>query len=680
MDLAGAGVETVKTARVDADGNISLPYVGEGEGGRLSSADLEQAVAKAYEDKKCAPERPRRRVPARPRRVAPAQQQGRAAAGSGRRVPAGAMPGMPGVSRAWPRWSCPAWRWRLRPRRPVRRRRAARPGHGRDARPQAPRGEVRRRAARRRRRLPPRRHRAPTSSSTGARSRPPASTATRRSPRSLRDVAFKDVLAVVLRSVDHSLQLTVQNGVIQIGAAKAAAEAGRSWSSAAYDVGDLVAAADDPKGGGPGDRQRDQPDRPPRLLRVAAAAAAGGGGRGLFDGGPGGQGTISAFGNKVVVTATPRCTRRSRPCSRSSASLLAKPATTKPAAKAERQTRAEDMSAEDIAEVDQQMANHLQMKQEIELKIEQMKQQGRGAKLAGPQAGERHAQDPQPADRGPGELVSGEVQGLHFSPRPRHGTPLQRHGDGGDQGGGGIGSAKWPTGSRSVRRFKSGETAGPGPHAFRFAAKALHFRIPWRSCRSTSTPSSTATPRLTDAQALELYHHASLHDLGEWASRRRRSGCTRRTTAPTSSTATSTTRTSARPSARSAPSAATTRTPTATRSSYETDRREDPRAGRDRRHADPHAGRHERPPADRVVRGPAAVHQDELPDRPHPRVQPAGVRGVRAVLRDGRARDHPPVPQGRASTRSPAAAGRSSPRACASASASASAAATTGSA
>ena len=51
MDLVGQGVETVKTSRVDADGNINLPYVGAVKANGQRSGELEKAVAKAFKEK-----------------------------------------------------------------------------------------------------------------------------------------------------------------------------------------------------------------------------------------------------------------------------------------------------------------------------------------------------------------------------------------------------------------------------------------------------------------------------------------------------------------------------------------------------------------------------------------------------------------------------------------------------
>jgi beta-lactamase regulating signal transducer with metallopeptidase domain len=51
MDLVAQGVETVKTARIDGDGTISLPYTGAVKAAGLSPRELETAVAKAYLDK-----------------------------------------------------------------------------------------------------------------------------------------------------------------------------------------------------------------------------------------------------------------------------------------------------------------------------------------------------------------------------------------------------------------------------------------------------------------------------------------------------------------------------------------------------------------------------------------------------------------------------------------------------
>jgi bla regulator protein BlaR1 len=51
MNLVANGVETTKTMRVDAEGNISLPYLGPIKAQGLKSNELEQAIAKAYKDK-----------------------------------------------------------------------------------------------------------------------------------------------------------------------------------------------------------------------------------------------------------------------------------------------------------------------------------------------------------------------------------------------------------------------------------------------------------------------------------------------------------------------------------------------------------------------------------------------------------------------------------------------------
>ena len=50
MDLTGPGVETIKTARVDEDGNITLPQVGPVKAEGLRPAELEQRVVKAYNE------------------------------------------------------------------------------------------------------------------------------------------------------------------------------------------------------------------------------------------------------------------------------------------------------------------------------------------------------------------------------------------------------------------------------------------------------------------------------------------------------------------------------------------------------------------------------------------------------------------------------------------------------
>jgi hypothetical protein len=51
MDLTGPGVETVKTSRVDENGNISLPHAGLIKAAGLRPHEFEQAVARAYQDK-----------------------------------------------------------------------------------------------------------------------------------------------------------------------------------------------------------------------------------------------------------------------------------------------------------------------------------------------------------------------------------------------------------------------------------------------------------------------------------------------------------------------------------------------------------------------------------------------------------------------------------------------------
>jgi beta-lactamase regulating signal transducer with metallopeptidase domain len=50
MDLVGPGVETVKTARVDGDGHISLPYIGRVNAAGLTPSDLEKAIAKEFRE------------------------------------------------------------------------------------------------------------------------------------------------------------------------------------------------------------------------------------------------------------------------------------------------------------------------------------------------------------------------------------------------------------------------------------------------------------------------------------------------------------------------------------------------------------------------------------------------------------------------------------------------------
>jgi protein involved in polysaccharide export with SLBB domain len=51
MDLAGPGVETVKTAKVAANGQIAMPLAGAIKVDGLTEADAARAIAKAYADK-----------------------------------------------------------------------------------------------------------------------------------------------------------------------------------------------------------------------------------------------------------------------------------------------------------------------------------------------------------------------------------------------------------------------------------------------------------------------------------------------------------------------------------------------------------------------------------------------------------------------------------------------------
>ncbi len=108
----------------------------------------------------------------------------------------------------------------------------------------------------------------------------------------LRDVAFKDALAIVLRGIDHSLNFNIRNGVIHIAAA--VKQKPVELAVTAYDVSDLVAAAFDVKGGAEALVNVISQTVRPEFWRQSHAN---------------GQGTISAFGNKVVVTATPEVHR-----------------------------------------------------------------------------------------------------------------------------------------------------------------------------------------------------------------------------------------------------------------------------------------------------------------------------------------------------------------------------------
>ena len=90
---------------------------------------------------------------------------------------------------------------------------------------------------------------------------------------------------------------------------------------------------------------------------------------------------------------------------------------------APREPGSEDMSVEDIAQVDQQMANHLQMKQEIELQIEQLKLSGAGENSPALKPLDRHAQDPQPAHRGPRHWFREKYKGYRFNAPGPDGAP-----------------------------------------------------------------------------------------------------------------------------------------------------------------------------------------------------------------------------------------------------------------
>jgi hypothetical protein len=51
MNLVANGVETTKTTRVDGDGNISLPYVGALKAAGLKSNELEEAIVRAFKNR-----------------------------------------------------------------------------------------------------------------------------------------------------------------------------------------------------------------------------------------------------------------------------------------------------------------------------------------------------------------------------------------------------------------------------------------------------------------------------------------------------------------------------------------------------------------------------------------------------------------------------------------------------
>src|SRR3954452_20407963 len=50
-EVAGPGVESVKTTRVSESGNVSLPLIGSVKAAGLTEAELEKAIAQTYRDK-----------------------------------------------------------------------------------------------------------------------------------------------------------------------------------------------------------------------------------------------------------------------------------------------------------------------------------------------------------------------------------------------------------------------------------------------------------------------------------------------------------------------------------------------------------------------------------------------------------------------------------------------------
>ena len=140
---------------------------------------------------------------------------------------------------------------------------------------------------------------------------------------------------------------------------------------------------------------------------------------------------------------------------------------------------------------------------------------------------------------------------------------------------------------------------------------------------------------------------------------------TTRRSPPTTSTATSTTPTSASTSAASAPSTAAPGDAEGYLLPFEEIGAEDRGDPGPQRHRHPDAGRRPPGPAALVLRGPAALHPDELPGAPRPRLLAAGDQVHRQKERHELLRASSRASRTPGSCRSPAAAPRSSPTRCA---------------
>jgi beta-lactamase regulating signal transducer with metallopeptidase domain len=332
MGLVGPDVETLKTSRVDADGNIRLPYVGEVKAEGLRPGELEKAILKAYKDQHFVNDA--LVVVSLPGRGESHQLSGkRERAGEGERPePVGAAGGGGGGGRGLFGGSGgeqmdPAVAAQLDRKLPE---------VSFDAVPFSDAVDFLRDV---------------TSGNIFVDWRAlEAAGIDRNAPVTvrLRDVAFKDALTIILRGLSHDLYFNAENAVLQIGIN--AGERQAEMFVRGYEVADLIQMAGDPKSAAA------------ELAKVIATTVQPDFWR-LPDG-SGGTGTVSAFGNKVVVTAT-------EPVHRDVIALL-KVLREPP----KDSVKAEDMTLEQIAGADQQMLAHLQAKQEMELKIEQLKASG----------------------------------------------------------------------------------------------------------------------------------------------------------------------------------------------------------------------------------------------------------------------------------------------------------------
>jgi beta-lactamase regulating signal transducer with metallopeptidase domain len=334
MGLVGPDVETVKTSRADADGNIRLPYIGEIKAQGLKPGELEKAIAKAYVEKN---------VIQNPLVMVSLPGRGESHQLSSKKADAG-MPdagqgggsslrlagdrGGQGVSDDTPRFD-PSMAPQLDRKLPEVNFDAVAFSDVVDF------------------------LRDVTSANIFVDWRAlEAAGIDRNAPVTarLRDISFKDAMTLILRGISHELTFTGRNGVLQIEIADEGAGRPAQTVVRAYEVDDLIGMAGNPKGAAA------------ELAKVVTGTVK----PDYWRDPAGGPGTVSAFGNKLIVTA-------SEPVHRQVAELLK--VLREPPKDA---VKAEDMTNEQIAEVDPQIGKELQTKREIELQIEQMKRQGIG--------------------------------------------------------------------------------------------------------------------------------------------------------------------------------------------------------------------------------------------------------------------------------------------------------------